>query len=241
MAGKNPSQKTKDKQSTPESKKKGGCFWKVLMVIGVISLTTFCILSGGILLDGRDAIVNWGEIGPILIISLVLGGVLVYFASRHMDVGSDKQSAQSSVKAQPTAPPSRPAPTAGPKLRFSTGDILCMAVVYEGHLPQGHVMNKRALAEEIIEVAHQSGLPEQIQLAPDTLIQAKRANESAYYAGDYEPKDDLPAMMDSMVNSLRGRVSAYGQTSGLLNTKQMVFKSRSNLVSTVWVSLMVMQ
>lgn len=241
MAGKKSSQKTEVKQNIAGSKKKGGCIWKVLMVIGVINLSTFCILAGGILLDGRDAVVNWGEIGPFLVISLVLGGVLVFFASRHVDFGSDKQTAKSSVNAKPTGTPAKQAPAAGPKLRFSSGDILCMAVVYEGHLPQGHILNQRTLAEEIIEFAHQSGLPMQIQLAPDTRIQVKRANESAYYTGDYEPKDDLTPMMDRMVNSLRGRVNAGGQTSGLLNTKQMVFKSRSNLVSTGWVSLMVMQ
>lgn len=235
MAAPNDSEKNKARQKREKKQRGSGCFWKTLMVIGIFCLITFCITLGVIMLSGRDAVVDWGSITPFLIVTVILGSALVYFSSRHMELSKEKETTQVPVQSH------SPSPSPHPRLEFNTGDILCMAVVYEGHLPQGHVLNQQELAQEIIGIAHQSGLPGHINLAPDTTIQAKRADENAYYAGDYEPEDEVSGMLNNMVNSLRGRINASGQTSGLLNTKKMIFKSRSNLVSIVWVGLMVLQ
>jgi hypothetical protein len=72
---------------------------------------------------------------------------------------------------------------------YKKNDIIAMAIVYEGHLPQGYTLDKRELASEIIDRAHQSGLPSEIKLSPHTAIKAQRANEAAYWVGSYEPTE----------------------------------------------------
>ena len=221
------------KNADGKMKLKGGCFWNTLMVIGVLIIITFCLVITIFIFQGGSPIQN--DVVIFLIVTPRLGGVLVYFANKHTGWWAKGESAQT-----PATAGSTPKPAPG-KFSFQENDILCMAVIYEGYLPQGHILDGRALAEEIMENAHRQGLPGEIKLTPSTVLNIKRANEAAYYAEGLEPQEELPQMLQETVNRLRAQLQAKGVDAGRLNVKEMVFKTRSNLVSTVWVGLMVMR
>ena len=122
---------------------------------------------------------------------------------------------------------------------YHKNDIIAMAMVYEGHLPQGHTLNKRELATEVIDRAHQAGLPAEISLSPHTAIRAQRADEASYWAGSYEPADDLPVMLQDCIAEVRGAMIANGETPGPMSVKTLQFKGWSSVTSTVWVAIQV--
>ena len=124
---------------------------------------------------------------------------------------------------------------------YKKNDIIAIAIVYEGHLPQGHVLDERALASEIIDRAHQSGLSPEFKLSPHTATMARRADESAFFAGSYEPVDDLPAMLNDCIRDVRRRIVATGEVPGPVSVKSMQFKGWSSVVSTVWVGIHIQQ
>ena len=120
---------------------------------------------------------------------------------------------------------------------YQENEIIAMAIVYEGHLPQGYTLDKYELASEIIDRAHQSGLPSEMRLSLHTAIRAQRANESEYYAGSYEPIDDLPAMLKDCLKDVHEKMIANGEIPGPMSLKSKQFKSWSSVASTVWVSV----
>lgn len=124
---------------------------------------------------------------------------------------------------------------------FHKNEIIAMAIVYEGHLPQGYTLDKLALAGEIIDKAHQLDLPSEYQLSAHTSIKAQRANEAAYYEGSYEPIDDLPAMLQDGIQEVHEKMIANGETPGPTAIKLIKFQSWSSLASKVWVGIQVMQ
>ncbi len=221
------------KNADGKMKLKGGCFWNTLMVIGVLCIIFFCLVITILIFEGGSPIQM--DIVIFLVVAPILGGVLLYFANKHTAWWTKSEPAKTPATAGST---SKPAPG---KFSFQENDILCMAVIYEGYLPQGHILDGRALAEEIMENAHRQGLPGEIKLTPSTVLNIKRANEAAYYAEGLEPKDELPQMLQETVNWLRTGLQAQGVDAGRLNVKEMAFKTHSNLVSTVWVGLMVMR
>ena len=124
---------------------------------------------------------------------------------------------------------------------YNINDIVAMAIVYKGHLPQGYKLDKRELASEIIDRAHQSGLPSEIRLSSHTAIREQRVNEGAYYAGSYEPTDDLPSMLQDCINEVRENIIANAEIPGPMPMKSTQFKSWSSVASTVWVGVHIKQ
>jgi hypothetical protein len=124
-------------------------------------------------------------------------------------------------------------------MRYQTNEIISMAIVYEGHLPQGHTLDVHALASEIMDKAHQENQLAEIQLSPHTIVKAQRADELKFYSGSYEPADDLPRMLQECIREIRADMLAHGEIPDVMSVKNLVFKSWSSLVSTVWVGLYV--
>ncbi len=122
---------------------------------------------------------------------------------------------------------------------YQKNEIISMAIVYEGHLPQGHTLDVHALASEIMDKAHQENQLAEIQLSPHTIIKAQRADEQKFYSGSYEPVDDLPSILQECIREIRADMLAHGENPGLMGVKKLVFKTWSSLVSTVWVGLYV--
>ena len=117
---------------------------------------------------------------------------------------------------------------------YKKNDIIAMAIVYEGHPPQGHVSDERELASDIIDRAHQSGLPSDFRLCPHAAIVTS-------CAGSSEPVDDLPAMLTDCLKDVRRRIIANGQVPGPVSLKSIHFKSWSSVVGTVWVGIHIQQ
>ena len=124
---------------------------------------------------------------------------------------------------------------------YKKNEIVAMAIVYEGHLPQGYSLDKRELAGEIIDYAHQSGLSSEIELSPHAAISTQRINESAYYAGSYKATDDLPTMLQDCISEVRENIIANGEIPGPMPMKLIQFKSSSSIASTVWVGVQIKQ
>jgi hypothetical protein len=135
----------------------------------------------------------------------------------------------------------KPLPMESTDKLYQKNDIIAMAIVYEGHLPEGYTLDKRELASEIMGTAHQHGLPSEIKLSPHTAIRAQRANEAAYYEDPYKPTDDLPTMLQSCVEEVRENIIANGGEPGLTEVKSIQFKTWSSVASTSWVGIQVKQ
>ncbi len=124
---------------------------------------------------------------------------------------------------------------------YKTNEIVAMSIVYEGHLPQGYTLDNSELALEIIATTHQSGLSSEIKISSHTAIRVQRVNESAYYAGSYEPTDDFPKMTKECFVEVREKIISNGETPGPMPMKSMQFKSRSRITSVVWVEVHIKQ
>jgi len=124
---------------------------------------------------------------------------------------------------------------------FKANDILCMAIVYEGYLPQGKQINNHDLASEILSNTHAIGSLNLVKLSDHTLISVQRANENAYYQDGSEPKDDLPIMIQNLQKILREKMLANGDPVNQITIKNLMFKSHSELAGTLWVQINVLQ
>jgi len=121
---------------------------------------------------------------------------------------------------------------------YSKNDIIAVAIVYEGHLPIGHQLDPVELAREVLEVARAAGLDAALQLSPHAAVRAKRADENAYYTReDYQPVEELPAMLKECLAEVNRKMIASGEMPGPANIKTLQFKSKSALAGTVWVGL----
>lgn len=124
---------------------------------------------------------------------------------------------------------------------YNKGDIIAMAIVYKGHLPQGYVLDERELASEIIDRAHQASQLSEVRLSAHAGIRARRANEAAWYAGSYEPVDDLPSILNDCLKDCRERLIANGEVPGPMPLKTIQMKGWSSVASTVWVGMHIKQ
>jgi len=124
---------------------------------------------------------------------------------------------------------------------YNKGDIIAIAIVYEGHLPEGYALDERNLASEIIDRAHQAGQLSGVMLSAHAGIRANRANESAWYSGSYEPVDDLPSMLNECLKDCHERMIANGEIPGPMELKTIQTKGWSSVASTVWVGMHIKQ
>jgi HEAT repeat protein len=136
-------------------------------------------------------------------------------------------------------PEPRPQPVhrAGPE--FVTGNVLAMAVVYEGHVIEEP--DPAAIANELLSAFSQAGILKGVTLHPHSVITLRRADESAWYRGDYEPGSELPQMLNEGIGLLRNRLLAAGQNMGKINVRTVRLQGRSRVVSTCWVGIHIIQ
>lgn len=120
---------------------------------------------------------------------------------------------------------------------FTKNEIIAMVVIFEGYLPQGYKMDKRKISEEIITQAHQLGLPNIYTLSPKAALRVQRADEKAFYMGDYKPTDDIPPLLQECIKEVRETIIAHGEVPGPISLKTLQFKTKSRDLSTVWVGI----
>jgi WD40 repeat protein len=128
-----------------------------------------------------------------------------------------------------------------PELRteLTAGDVLAMAIVYEGSVTDKP--NRKEIAQELLANFLEAGILEGISLHPYTAIRIQKADETAYYQGDYEPVDKLPKMLEKGIIELRDRLQAKGQGLGKVATRMVTLKGRSKIVSTCWIAMHILQ
>ena len=122
---------------------------------------------------------------------------------------------------------------------FNNNEIVAMAVIFEGHLPQGYKIDKRKIADEIIFTAHQQGLPVYYKLSQKAAIRVQRVDEKAFYMGDYKPTDDIPPLLHECIKEVRETIVEDGEIPGRMPLKMMRFKTKSRDLSVVWVGIQV--
>jgi hypothetical protein len=69
----------------------------------------------------------------------------------------------------------------------------------------------------------------------------RRADETAYYQGDYEPMQELPQMLEKGITGLRDRLQAKGRGMGKVASRMVTLKGESKVVSTCWIGMHVLQ
>ncbi len=119
------------------------------------------------------------------------------------------------------------------------GNVLAMAIVYEGHVIEEP--DPVAIAKELLTGFTEAGVLTGVTLHPFSEIRICRADESAWYSGNYEPGEELPQMLNEGIGLLRDRLLAAGQTMGRVNTRSVQLKGRSRVVSTCWVGIHILQ
>ncbi|MGD1992929.1 MAG: HEAT repeat domain-containing protein [Anaerolineae bacterium] len=141
------------------------------------------------------------------------------------------------AKAPEPEPRAQPVQAAAPEL--VAGHVLAMAIVYEGHVIEEP--DPVAIANELLTAFSEVGILTGVTLHPHSGITIRRADESAWYRGDYEPDDELPQMLNEGIGMLRDRLLAAGQTMGKVNVRTVQLKGRSRVVSTCWVGIHILQ
>ena len=122
---------------------------------------------------------------------------------------------------------------------LAAGNVLAMAIVYEGHVIEEP--DPVAIAKELLTGFSEAGVLTGVTLYPHSGIRIRRADESAWYSGNYEPGDELPQMLNEGIGDLRDRILAAGQTMGQVNTRTVQLKGRSRVVSTCWVGIHILR
>jgi HEAT repeat protein len=125
------------------------------------------------------------------------------------------------------------------RAELAAGDVLAMAIVYEGHVVEEP--DAVEIAQELLAGFSEAGVLTGVQLHPNSAIRMRRADESAWYGGDYEPGDELPQMLDEGIAELRDRLLAGGQILGQVNARSVKLKGRSHVVSTCWVGMHILR
>jgi hypothetical protein len=119
------------------------------------------------------------------------------------------------------------------------GNVLAMAIVYEGHVIEEP--DPVAIARELLTAFSEAGVLTGVTLHPYSGIRIQRADESAWYRGDYEPGQEIPQMLNEGIGLLRDRLLAAGQSMGQVNARTVQLKGRSRVVSTCWVGMHILQ
>jgi hypothetical protein len=115
------------------------------------------------------------------------------------------------------------------KTKFSTGDVIAMAIVCESHVIENP--NAVEIAQEQLTSLSESGLLEGVKLHPYSEIKVTVAD---WY---FDPDDDLPQMLDERIAALRDRLLSEGEPLGLVITRLVTFQSRSRVVGTCWLGI----
>ena len=110
------------------------------------------------------------------------------------------------------------------------GNVLAMAIVYEGRVIEEP--EPLGIARELLTGFSEAGVLTGVTLHPLSGIRIRRADESAWYSGNYEPGEEMPQMLNEGIGDLRDRILAAGQTMGQVNARTVQLKGRSRVVST---------
>jgi WD40 repeat protein len=119
------------------------------------------------------------------------------------------------------------------------GDVLAMAIVYEGHVIEEP--DAVEIANELLTNLSEAGVLTGAKLHLYSTIRIRRADEVAWYRGGYEPGDELPQMLDEGIGELRNRLLSDGRFLGQVNARMVKLKSWSRVVSTCWVGMHILQ
>lgn len=125
------------------------------------------------------------------------------------------------------------------RTEFDAGDVLAMAIIYEGHVVVKP--NRIEIAQELLTYFSKARILEGVHLHPYTAIRMRRADEAAYWEGSYEPVDELPQMLEKGIIELGDRLKAKGQGLGRVATRLVTLKGQSKIVSTCWIALHILQ
>jgi hypothetical protein len=123
----------------------------------------------------------------------------------------------------------------------SSGNVLAVAIVYEGHLPAGHQLDTLALERELTQGAVTAGVLQDAQISDLTVVKAQRVDEAAFYGGDYEPGSELPKMLGECVTQLRQKLVMAGHDLGQVEIRQVTLRGRSSIASNCHYSLMILR
>jgi WD40 repeat protein len=119
------------------------------------------------------------------------------------------------------------------------GDVLAMAIVYEGYVIEEP--DAVEIANELLTNLSEAGVLTGAKLHLYSTIRIRRADEEAWYRGDYEPGDELPQMLDEGIGELRNRLLSDRRFLGQVNARTVKLKSWSRVVSTCWVGMHILQ
>ena len=122
---------------------------------------------------------------------------------------------------------------------LTAGDVLVMAIVYEGYVVEEPDALK--IAQELLAKFSEGGILEGVSLHPHSAIRIGRADEGAMYRGGYEPGDELPQMLVEGISDLRERLLSEGQDLGKVQTRAVHLKGRSRVVSTCWIAMHILR
>jgi len=220
------------------SKKKNG-FKKISWFIGGFMILLEFLILAIIVFDNSPK--DWGSLMPPLIIIPIIGLSLLMIGKNSMQNKLSLERKKSIPSTMPNIQSKSINRSQIKRPLFIPNDILCMAIVYEGYLPKGYQINNIELATEIMTQTHAIGSLANIRLNENTMIRVQRANENAFYQGDYEPKDALPTMIQTLQRELRVKMMANGDQVDQVSIKNLMFKSHSNIAGTLWVQLNVLQ
>jgi HEAT repeat protein len=125
------------------------------------------------------------------------------------------------------------------KTEIVAGDVLAMAIVYEGHVVEDP--NGEEIARELVTRFSEANILKDIRLNPYSGNRIRRADEEAWYRGDYEPGDELPQMLDDGIADLRNHLQSEGQLLGEVAARTVTLKGSSRVVGTCWVGIHICQ
>ena len=114
-----------------------------------------------------------------------------------------------------------------------------MAIVYEGYVVQEPEAIE--IAQELLANFSERRILEGVRLHPNSGIRIRRADEGAWYRGNYEPGDELPQMLNEGIAELRRRLVSQGQSLGQVAARSVKLKGRSRVVSTCWVGMHILR
>lgn len=122
----------------------------------------------------------------------------------------------------------------------SSGNVLAVAIVYEGHLPAGHQLDTLALARELTEGAVSAGVLQDAEISDLAVVKAQRVDEATSHGGDYEPGSELPKMLKECVPQIRQKLVRAGHDLGQVGVRQVTLRGRSSIASNCYFGLMIL-
>jgi Ca2+/Na+ antiporter len=186
----------------------------VLFWIGIMMLPGMCVMSSVMV----DLDIPW--ISALFLLSWIVGFIFLVIA--FIPKRKPKKEKYEEVKTE-----------------FAVGDVLAMAIVYEGYVMEE--LDDLEIAQELLNNFSDAGIQEDVNLHPYTVIQMRRADELAYYQGSYKPEDELLQMLEKGFVELKNRLEAEGLGIDQAKTRIVTLKGKSRIVSNCWVAMQIVQ